>query len=323
MSLSTVRVLVLNEPEAANGVNWWRMYRPMGLLTQQYRDLDIRWNRGQILPSDLLWPDVVIAFRPCNESQVAVLLAAKNAGAKIIVDYDDDLMNIPVEHGAYPGLGGAAPHVRAALALADVVWVSTANLGKVTAHHNWRLVPNAVLPSDVADEPAHMTKTVVWRGGIMGFYDLWARQEEYLHLLHHCERFVWMGYKPPYTTPPAQRSKAQFHRWENSVQGYLANLRAVAPNVVWKPLADVPFNDSKSNIAWIEATCVGAVCCTDVWRVAQQSEWSHCISEKIVWREDSMRVFWERSREAVLNSYDLNWANQVRYQSIVSDTVTV
>lgn len=296
-----------------NGVNWWRMYRPLGLLTQQHRDIDIRWNRGQILPSDLLWADVALAFRPCNAAQVGVLQAAKQSGCRIVLDYDDDLLNIPIEHGAYASLSGAAPYVRAALALADVVWVSTPELGQALGHPKSFVVPNAILESDLPAGPNKMIYAAAWRGSVMGFYDLWDKEAEYQDMARGSKYFDWIGYKPPYKSIKSCETK--FHPWDHNAAGHFTRLKSLGLNVLWKPLSPTKFNDSKSNIAWIEATVAGGVCLTDATRQKKQHTWACCLSE-MTYNEDLIKKTWRDSVDMIRLCYLLDRANNIRRESL-------
>jgi len=314
--MKKIKVLVLNEPAPVNGVTFYRMYRPLALLAKQHPDLEIIWNRGQILPSDLMAADIVLGLHISNPAQVAVLEAAKNEGCRVVLDYDDDLLNIPVSHGAYASLSGAAPHVRAAVRLADTLWVSTKPLKVALQHPKCVVVPNAVLPSDLPNGPNPIENRMVWRGSVMGFYDLWRREEEFLSHLSRCRNFMWIGYQPPYEIPAEQRIKCSFLPWTNILSDYFSGLRRLAPNIVWKPLENILFNDSKSNIAWLEAICSGAICLTDSWRTAMQPQWSFCV-DQVTFDRDFIHKSWTDSRIEILEQYDLNKTTEMRYQSLI------
>lgn len=308
-----LRVLVLNEPEPINGVTWWRMYRPLALLARQYPDLDISYNRGQILPTDLLNADVALAFRPCNPDQMRVLLAAKDMGCRVILDYDDDLVNIPVQHGAYPAFSHAGNYVKGACVSADDVWVSTSALGKVchTRTGAFTLVPNAILEADLPAAP-NRSKMGIWRGGVMGFYDLWDKEANYKALTAHCKKFTWVGYCPPYKSALS----ADFLAWDNNVANHFSRLKTLVPGILWKPLSDCLFNESKSNIAWIEATVAGGVCFTDGWRQRTRPEWSMCLP-KLSMEEGLRRETWQRSADFIRENLTISKVNEVRYRSLL------
>lgn len=321
MNQTKIRVLVLNEPEPMNGVTWWRMYRPLALLAQQFPDLSIRYNRGQILPADLLNTDVALAFRPCNLAQVAVLQAAKDAGCRIVLDYDDDLINIPTEHGAYAGLHDAPRHVKAAIDLADVVWCSTHALKNVLSgkkpnpNTQFVVMPNAILETDLPATANRIGRVAAWRGSVLGFYDMWRCEKRFEEIRNASTQFHWIGYRPPFIVSPKVGTTELFHHWDNRVTTHFQRLKSLQINVLWKPLHRVEFNNSKSNIAWIEATVAGGVCLTDTWRQKEQPQWAFCLSE-MTYQEDFLREVWRKSALNIRENYLLPNINNLRYTAL-------
>ena len=56
--------------------------------------------------------------------------------------------------------------------------------------------------------------------------------------------------------------KAVYHK-EVSLWDYMKNLYEIQPNFIFGYWADIPFNATKSNVLWQEATMVGAVACVN------------------------------------------------------------
>lgn len=309
--MDKIKILILNEPEGKNGVTWWRMYRPMLMLEKMYGDqVEIIWNRGIILPVDVERADVAIAWRPSVMQQLSILVQMKDAGTPIIIDHDDDLINIPTGSPAFGNYFGTAHIIRQINSLADMLWASTAELGKVYAHPNTVVVPNSVLEEDIAFEPNPITKTAIWRGDFHQQEDIYAFKEQYFQLAKRCERFIWAGYMPSWKHP----DNAEYSRW-NNLKGYFEYLRKLRPNFIWKPMRkDLPFNHSKSNIAKLEAICCGAVALTNF---NDMPTWEHSFSDA-VWKEDQIFAAWQSGREQVLAEYNLeSWTHQ-RYRLINS-----
>lgn len=304
------RVMILNEPEAIGGVTWWRMYRPLVLLERAYgSNLEIQWNRGgNVLPIDLLTVHVVIAFRPSEPGQLAVLQMAKKHGVRIIADYDDDLLNIPLFHSMYEALGLKAHITKGCIELADMLWVSTPTLAKALGHPNTVVIPNSVLPEEVPDDPNPLTKVAMWRGHWMHYSDLWHQESTYQDIMKRCSRFDWHGFLPPFQH---DRDKVTFNVITDALT-YFQTTRESGVNIVWKPLLDIPFNHSKSNIAWIESTCLGAVCLTNF---AGRPTWEYGIP-KLTFEQSKLHDTWARSRVEVRVNYSLLDANLIRYQTI-------
>lgn len=318
--INKLRVLILNEPAQMNAINWYRLYRPLTLLERQYQDLEITWNRGVILPQDFMNADVVIAMHVSNYNHVVGLMTAKKHGCRIILDFDDDLLNVPVSHGVYTNVGQSANAVRQAVEMADVVWVTTEALGKSLNAKKWVIVPNAVLPEDLPDEPNPIKKRMVWRGSVMSFYDLWNKEFHFEKIMDKTDEFIWYGYQPPFRMSYAVAQKVAFYPFVDFSQ-YFERLRDFQANIIWKPLEPIPFNAAKSNIAWIEATCAGAVCMTDSWRVQRCTDWQHCI-DRTDYREDFIRAAWLESRDVIEQFYNLNKINELRYHSLVGTLQT-
>lgn len=306
------RILILNEPEPVGGPTWWRMYRPLLALQRDYEEaLEIVWNRGTLLPVDFLNVDLAIAFRPSEPAQIGVIQHCKAYGIPVISDWDDDLINIPVYHTMYESLGTKTEYVRAGLALSDAVWCSTVPLAAVLQHPNAKVIANAVEVADVAGSPSPaQNKVAMWRGHWMHYSDLWHREQQYQDILKRCKQFQWFGMLPPYQH---DREKVKFHPIQDAVT-YFQATRALGVNVVWKPLMETEFNAAKSNIAWIEATCIGAVCFTNF---AGKIGWKYA-TPKLSFDPDVMQGIWEESRDQILRHYMLQDANVQRLQSIMS-----
>ncbi len=81
--------------------------------------------------------------------------------------------------------------------------------------------------------------------------------------------------------------------------------------MIWKPLQKTQFNASKSNIAWIEATMAGGVCTTNFW---ERKEWANALS--FFPDEDEVQEAWERSRDSIVDNYNLREVNKRRFETI-------
>ena len=307
--MSKIKILILNEPEGLNGVTHWRMYRPMMLLEERYGDqIELIWNRGVLLPVDMARADVAIAWRPCTPAQMQVLAQVRSMGIRIIIDYDDDLLNVPPGSPAYLSYHGNGAIVRQIISLSDMVWVSTPVLKDLYGPLNTYVVPNAVLPTDIVSSPNPISKTVVWRGDFNQYEDVFAGMSEYFKITRQCRRFVWLGYMPTWD----HADHCEFIPWA-PLTGYFAMLRQLKPNFVWKPMRkNLPFNSAKSNIAKIEAICAGAVALTNFY---DQPEWKHTF-RNVDWNEHQIHGAWEAGRDEILNRYNLfGWTDE-RYRLI-------
>lgn len=332
-----IRVFVVNPPEEVNGVTLWRMYRPLRLLRDAHGDdLEFVFNIGRITDADLYMADVVLCFRPCNPDHPAVLARAKEFGARVIVDFDDDLLNIPVGYSFYKELSSKAPYVLQCLALSDTVWLSTEHLKGIylTALQNFLaalryknsghfppllgfpsmvVIPNAVLPEDLPAHPNGNTKRVIWRGADFHRDDLEAYKIQYEQLLRQSDYFQWIGYMPTWGEVKNSHARIDFnegvmaHKWFDF-------LKALKISMIWKPLVNNVFNRGKSNISRLEATVAGAVCMTNF--AGSHPMWEHSTKE-IPRLPESYDVLWQKSAEDIKQHYDLRAWNEIRFREIL------
>lgn len=98
--------------------------------------------------ADLAWADVVVAQRPCSARDVALLRRARRAGLALVCDFDDLLTEMAPHLLHQRAMRARVRDVQRALALADVVSVSTQRLGQALAADapQWRWVPNHAQP---------------------------------------------------------------------------------------------------------------------------------------------------------------------------------
>lgn len=328
-----IQILVVNAPEEINGVTWWRMFRPLRLLSN-YADLDIRFNEGRIFEHHLLFADIVLAFRPGNPDHPQVLARAKELGCKIIVDYDDDLLNVPLGYSMYKDTAPKKRFVLESLALADLVWVSTSHLKDVLqkaadgflaemrrslpavpplyGKPEMVVIPNAVLPEDLPSAPNGNTKTVVWRGSDFHRDDLELYKSQYEQLLRNSNRFEWVGYMPTWGAVKGSHAKIDYNAGIQADK-WFDYLKSIKPSLIWKPLVNNDFNKAKSNIAWLEATVAGGICLSNF---AGEAQWEQCTKE-LPKLDEYYSVQWQKSAIHIRQHYDLRAWNEIRYGELL------
>lgn len=316
--MSKIKILVLNEPEGINGVTWWRMYEPMRALELLYGDqVEIIWNRGVILPVDLLRADVAIAWRPSTAAQLAAIAAVRQEDIPIIADFDDDIINIPSGSPAYNQFLGHKSEVTKILSMCAMLWTSTDRLKDVYRHHNTHVIPNAIYQEMIVNDPNPITKTVLWAGDYNHVEDVYAYKSEYQDIVKKSDRFYWCGWMPTWDHPDNV-----FYTPFISLNGYLKYLNQVKPNFIWKPMRrNVSFNIGKSNISKLVAIARGAVCATSFY---DMPGFKHCFRQP-AWNEKQIFGAWEAGRDEIIRDYNLIAWTDVRYRLIcdlVNGTVT-
>lgn len=313
--MQKIRILVANQPEPIGGVTCWRMYWPLDHLERTWGDaLEIRYAREQIFPADLYWSDIVLCYRPSEPAHIAVIEEALRLGKKILLDYDDDLTAIPVGHPEFFRLGTKAEFVKKGIALADAIWVSTEALKETMGHANTMVIPNAILPEVIAPEPAKWddTRCAVWAGSPAHREDADAFKQDYKFLRKHVDEFIWVNYMPTWASSKKEYGGAILSPWIHT-ELYFQSLYAHNTVAIWKPLITSQFNACKSNIAYITATAVGAVCITNQ---AGTTQWEYAL-RNFPRNETEFREAWTTAAADVRTHYNLCRWNEVRLREIL------
>jgi hypothetical protein len=122
---------------------------------------------GFLLWEAVMRSDIVVLQRPCYEQQLGIATIVKACGKKLIVDWDDNLCQLPSWNPHKDAFLGCAPHVEALAKLADVVTVSSKALVAydIMDYTNYITVMNALAPEYVlvplADHPFNHAKSDV------------------------------------------------------------------------------------------------------------------------------------------------------------------
>lgn len=224
------------------------------------------WDRVQ---PDIEWADIVIFQRFGSDSMLKVLTYCKSRGKRIVFEIDDDLLNLPASHPAHTWF--QLPEIRESIETlaveADLVTVSTGQLGKVLAPYNTnvRLLPNVLLDDvfakvhDVA--AAQQTERVVigYAGTSTHQADLGPILPALMRLISEFpERvsLVFLGCHPPgFDGHPGVR----FVPETSGYQDYAVELRRLGIQIGLAPLVDHSFNHAKSAIKWMEYAASGIV----------------------------------------------------------------
>jgi glycosyltransferase involved in cell wall biosynthesis len=210
--------------------------------------------------------DLVMMQRPFAAQAVSIGSYIKNLGIPLWIDWDDYMLDIPVENKMYMHLLREKSNIIELMKMADAISVPTKLLREKYAEFNdniW-LIPNAfndyVFKNHVPPKP---NKTVLWRGGpdhikdVMDFsgYLNWVIKNHPDWKFHFAGLNPWMLLKSP---------NISFAPVCDPFLYYAQNRRE-APTIVHIPLNDHVFNRCKSNLGYIEATEFGGVCVCPDW----------------------------------------------------------
>ena len=250
-----------NKPDSA--ISW---YRVAGVL-QYLRHLDPTIEAQ--LTFELNWnvladTDILFVSNPFERGQHDAVCMARDMNVKIWVDFDDDVLNVPVTHPNYKYFSdfNIKEVIWRTLEVADVVTVSTAAIKESFAEYNENIfvVENAFnnyvlgLP-----EISNDTEIICWRGGETHWDDLVTIFQEMKKLSQVRPEWTWNFIGREEDTRHVTRFiPNSFHTGRIPHLMYYKCLRNIKPSIFIHPLEDNQFNRAKSNIAFIEATFAGA-----------------------------------------------------------------
>lgn len=306
--------ILIIEPPGITGVSWWRIHQPFMHIERQYGEYySIKRTSKQVSNEDLMYADIVFISRPCTELDVKIIKRAKAFDCLILLDFDDDILNVPIGHTLLMEFAEFAPAIKECMAMADWIWCSTDALRYVCdAIGRSEVIKNAVTPEQIERATlAPWTRTAAWRGTHSQFHDLFAQRHFFTDNHHKADFWRWLGYIPPFEE--IEKTVFEGQRWTQDTAGYILGLHKMQCNWLWKPLKDHPFNDAKSNIAWLEATISGAVCVTNY---AGREQWEFATNDFLEQKECA--ELWQQSKQAILFDYNLHNENKKRHESIQS-----
>jgi hypothetical protein len=305
-----INILVIEKPEM-NAVTWWRFLRPLAEMQKQNPGkFNVRMTR-RLDEAELYFVDVVILSRPNDPETLQFAHTVKNLGrAKMIIDIDDAITNLPFYHAQY-AYHNARKHIAHQIfELVDYFWVSTEQLlYECDCLGRGEIMPNAVLPEDLPNEPSPDRGLWMWRGNEMQKEDVYqAGVDVYDQVRDKASKWIFWGVIPNINH---DWSKLLNIERELRIHDYFAKVKHLQLNGVWKPLVPCLFNDAKSNIAWIEATVSGGVCLTNY---AGKTAWENAVSDMPTYEE--ARQVWAMSKERVLKDFNLVDGAKLRARSI-------
>jgi hypothetical protein len=255
-----------------DGLSIWRAAGP--LFHKSFRShCNVRHVSGQFGWAEASQCDALFFHRPHSQVHYEAMLGCRRMGIPVWCDWDDDLFHVPEGNPAGPLYDAPARARICHMAeMADACTFSTDRLMQVFAkktvgaqHGRWCVIENAFDPRMFPIPPAAYRKkpgVVLWRGSATHSRDLDVFRADVEEI---CARWQveWVGFKPWWAS-------GRLHA-ERSPLRYFDLLQTLSPAVVFTPLELTPFNMSKSDIAALEATAIGAVCVTNApWLFAEQ-----------------------------------------------------
>lgn len=215
--------------------------------------------------------DVIIFQRLFAEDHAALIMQCQIMGRKVIIDYDDNILEVPPHNPAYELYKNKKWSMQC-LRLADELWVSTVALAEDFKKYNKNIhvVPNAhnnhMFHVEQKKDFNFENKLVIYRGGNTHRLDLFNKASDLAMLAdyHKDWQFQYIGIADNHEFFE-MNSRNENVSVTNKIPfiQYMDYLRTMNAPVMINPLLDIPINRSKSNISWIEGCYAGSVLFTN------------------------------------------------------------
>lgn len=291
---------------------------------------DIELTNISTLPNlssiSLLPYDVVIFQRPAENHHLSAIKAAKDAGCKVISDFDDDVLHLDSLNPMVDFLNASKQNIIDSLILSDEVWVGTAECKKAYRlyNNNIYVFPNAHNDYLWSEDPKfEYNKKAMFRGGFSHEGDMYALgiPELVLELVNGNPdwTFYFYGQRFKYL-----EIRYKYRNWvrndgASTVQFYKM-MHLEHPCAFFYPLATTVFNKGKSSCSWLEATYSGAAYFgnTDLPQfqlpgIKHISEMNHCIDYPEI-----LEDMWQKSWEHIKENYMLSHVNKGRVERLLA-----
>lgn len=305
-------------------------YRCTGVL-EYIKDPQIDFKRLRDIMSidwqDIAGLDILIVQRPLNEAGLRLIDIAKGMNIKVILDYDDDVFNIPSHNPSYEYYKDNEEIIKQCLELSDEVWVSTLQIKRsieaTRLNNNIHVIPNAhndfIFPVELKKPLDKENKLAVYRGGATHNEDVYAIQDELVEKINNSDwEFRFIGSRFPAIEVKTGNNHTYTHPM--SMISYFNYLHQSNPSIVFFPLLTNKFNHAKSNICFLEATYAGAAFFSnkELYEYRRQNNMVFPISE--FFKEPDMELLemfnntaWEYIKENLL----LSKINQQRLERLL------
>jgi len=253
--------LLVHTPMQYDAVSFYRTVGPLNQLRKDYPTLQVKYAKT------ISWIEhsgahVLYAQRPFRGEDVKVIGYAKQCGAKVWVDYDDNLFEVGSNNKAHIiyNAPGVAENIKKICSIADIITTSTEDLKGVYGGHE--VIPNAYPDylEDYLDTEAAKEHKIIWRGSDTHNKDMLNVTPEILKFMNNYPFIKWhfIGWNPWFITQQAPKGVCRYMKTVDCVQLY-AMLHKTNASIAVVPLEVDKFNRGKSNIAWLEHMAGGAI----------------------------------------------------------------
>ena len=253
-------------PAIGDGTSFYRLAGVMPYLEEEYGDIKVTdiSNNKFIDWYILIGADILLFQRPFSEQHFAAIKMARNMNIKVVIDYDDDLFNIPQDNPVHLSFEPHKETMKLICQVADEIWVSTDAIKRTVSfwNKNVTIIPNAlndyILPVNKKKEFNLETKKVAYRGGTTHEVDVYSNVDQWSSIINNNKDFEFYFLGARFLFLESLCGDNYNAMVGMHIIDYFKFFSELNPNIFIYTLKDTPFNRAKSNISWIEATYAGA-----------------------------------------------------------------
>jgi len=230
-----------------NACSYYRMVLPYKALEAKGYDVNIEPTYDEFVSSDIL-----VFQRQKNEAALNEIIAWKKKGKKIIIDYDDNFFALESHNPANKSYTtGALEILKKATSVADAITVSVKPLAEKYNEYNSNI---HILPNSIDEDAFSLIKknreraTIGWQGGHSHLEDLKSIRSAINELRIKIDfDFILAGYNPGNFF-----NDSIYRGWMPFSDDLNHHLLFSDFDIGLCPLTDSPFNDSKSDVKFLE-----------------------------------------------------------------------
>lgn len=323
-----IRVLLVTD-NPSDGIAFYRSIMPWNAIQKEFDDIHVTIRHPQ---NPFTWDlftshDVLFCSNPRTPQYLEIIKAAKNFGLKTWADFDDNYLDIPKENQSFTILtaGIVEQSTKDCLIESDITTLSTNHLKEYYSPYTTRteVIPNAfplefLTEFSLGEIQQANHNFVSWRGSNSHKKNLRVYKDEIQSVWRNNKSwmFKFLGFNPDFFDDDFNYTHHDFAQLFDSFY----RLKVFSSKIHIVTLYDRPFNKSKSNIAWIEATIAGSVVLAPDWEEWQKpgivnytsnEDFKEKLSALLNGEYDLTKHF-EESRDYILNNLSLKKINKDR-----------
>jgi hypothetical protein len=208
--------------------------------------------------------DVFIFQRPSHQPHIELIRLAKDMNIRVILDYDDDLLNVPFHNNASITLQEQKANIKMAIHLADEVWVTTPAIKHIYKPYNKNIhiIQNChndtVFPIENKKPFNHKTKIMSYRGGASHEADMYQNINDIVDMINENQDWTFRFQGSRFKHIEERTGKNHEYTDPVTLMQFYKEYHELNANIAFFPLIKNVFNVGKSNISLLEATYAGS-----------------------------------------------------------------